>query len=124
MNAEAFERRQGSRAGARRLGIGWVFVVVGNLYGVEVEALRGANRGDARVAFARQLAMYLMHTVYKLSLTRVGAAFGRDRTTASHGVHVVEDMREDPLFDRQLAILENLLRHAVKFETIPFEAAA
>ena len=41
---------------------------------------------------------------------------GRDRTTASHACHRVEDLRDNPDFDRQLTHLENILREAAQFE--------
>jgi chromosomal replication initiation ATPase DnaA len=56
--------------------------------------------------------MYLMHVVYGLSMTEVAGNFGRDRSTACHACHRVEDLRDDPGFDRQLLHLENLLRAA------------
>ena len=48
---------------------------------------------------ARQVAMYLAHTVCAWPLARVGSAFGRDRSTAAHACQRVEDMREDKAFD-------------------------
>jgi len=44
--------------------------------------------------------------VVSLSLTATGRLFGRDRTTAAHACTVVEDRRDDPLFDRALDLLE------------------
>ena len=62
--------------------------------------------------------MYLMHVVYRLNLTEVAAIFGRDRSTASHACHLIEDLRDDPRFDRQLAQLENLLREATRIDVM------
>ena len=39
------------------------------------------------------------------------------RKTGASEVHI-EDMREDPVFDQQLALLENLLRQAVHIEAM------
>jgi chromosomal replication initiation ATPase DnaA len=111
-------RHRGPRAGARRLGTGWVLVLVANLYGVPVEDLRGGTRGCAKAAFARQLAMYLMHSVYGLSLRQVAGRIGRDRSTVSYAVRLIEELREEPVFDGQMARLENLLREAVQFEAV------
>jgi chromosomal replication initiation ATPase DnaA len=55
--------------------------------------------------------MYLAHVVFRLSLTRVGRAFGRDRTTATHACRVIEDAREDPDVDLLIAACEETLRH-------------
>ena len=58
------------------------------------------------VALARQVAMYLAHVVCGLTLTDTGRLFGRDRTTVAHACCVIEDRRDDPLFDRALDLLE------------------
>jgi hypothetical protein len=78
-------------------------------YGVAVADLRQRSR-RAAAAFARQSAMYLAHVVYGASFTRVGALFGRDRTTVAHACRLVEDRREDPRIDGRLARLERRLR--------------
>jgi len=68
--------------------------------------LRQKRRGVSRTAFARQIAMYLAHVVFGLTLTEVGAAFGRDRTTVRHACALVEDRRDQPGFELALAALE------------------
>jgi chromosomal replication initiation ATPase DnaA len=100
-------------------GLGLALAVVAHFYNVSLEDLRAGTRRGARVAFARQIAMYLVHVVYRRSLSEVGRAFGRDRTTASHACHRVEDLRDDPQFDRQIAHLENVLREAAAIEAGP-----
>jgi chromosomal replication initiation ATPase DnaA len=77
--------------------------------GASLIELRGARRGRAPVAFARQTAMYLAHVHFGLSLSQVGRNFGRDRTTVSHACARVEDSRDDPKFERVLACLEAAL---------------
>ena len=67
------------------------------------------SRCQAKAARARQLAMYLAHVVLGQSLTAVGYAFGRDRTTVSHACAVIEDMRDDPDFDAEVSRLESIL---------------
>ena len=79
---------------------------VAAVFGVEVSDLCAATRRSPRVAFARQVAMYLAHVVCGLSLTEVGALFGRDRTTVAHACEVVEDRRDDPELDARLDHLE------------------
>jgi chromosomal replication initiation ATPase DnaA len=87
--------------------------VVALAFGVSPDALRGATRGPAPIAFARQVAMYLGHVALGLSLTRVGQGFGRDRTTARHACHRIENCRDDAAVDRLLADLEQCCTAAV-----------
>lgn len=68
------------------------------------------TRGRPRAAFARQVAMYLAHVGCGLSLTEVGQVFARDRTTVAHACAIVEDLRDDPLLDRSLELLEGVVR--------------
>ncbi len=79
-------------------------------FGVPVDTLNGPTRGGAEAAFVRQVAMYLAHIAFEMSLARVGAAFGRDRSTAAHACHVVEDRRDDRAFDALLDEMETGLR--------------
>ena len=72
--------------------------------------LWSGTRGRPRVAFARQVAMYLAHVGCGLSMTEVGQIFARDRTTVAHACGLVEDKRDDPSFDRSLELLEGVLR--------------
>lgn len=58
------------------------------------------------VARARQLAMYLSHVMLGRTLAEVGEAFGRDRTTVSYACALMEDLRDDPRFDAEVADLE------------------
>ncbi|WP_245410332.1 helix-turn-helix domain-containing protein [Dichotomicrobium thermohalophilum] len=85
---------------------------VSTMFAVPRCELRAGRRCEARVAFARQVAMYLAHIIFGLTLSRVGQLFGRDRTTVAHGCAVVEDRREDVALDRALNIVENALRRA------------
>lgn len=83
---------------------------VAQVFGIGPGLLCSVTRGRARVALARQVAMYLSHVAFCLSLTDVGRIFGRDRTTVSHACGVVEDLRDDPRFDRVLDMLERIIR--------------
>lgn len=71
--------------------------------------LGSRTRGKARIAFARQVAMYLAHVAFGMTLTDVGALFARDRTTVAYACGVVEDRRDDPGFDRSMDRLEAAL---------------
>jgi len=62
------------------------------------------------IAFARQMAMYLAHTGFGLTLTEVGLCFQRDRTTVRYACALIEDHRDGPPFDLGLAALETGLR--------------
>tara|TARA_R110000765_G_C18548700_1_gene561964 strand:- start:103 stop:465 length:363 start_codon:yes stop_codon:yes gene_type:complete len=82
---------------------------------VPIRLLVHKSRCRSDTARARQLAMYLSHVVLGRSLTEIGDAFGRDRTTVSHACAVIEDMRDDPAFDAEVTELEHQLeaqRHA------------
>ena len=70
------------------------------------------RRGSPRAAQARQVAMYLCHVALGMSLSRVGAAFARDRSTVAHACHAMEERRDDPDFDDWIGDLEEALRMA------------
>ena len=79
-------------------------------FGVALQDLDAATRGRAPIAFARQVAMYLCHVAYEMSLSQIAMAFQRDRTTVSHACHLIEDRRDDASFDLRLEAMETLLR--------------
>lgn len=80
--------------------------------GVEQTEILEGRRGSAEAAFARQIAMYLCHVAFELSLARVAVAFGRDRSTVAHACHNIEDRRDQEEFDLWIAALEAMLRDA------------
>ena len=81
-------------------------------FDVPEEELAAPTRRSRRTAFARQAAMYLAHVAFELSLSRVAEAFGRDRSTAAHACHRIEDRRDDVDFDQYMDELEACLRAA------------
>jgi hypothetical protein len=98
-----FEPRRRDRAG-------WCLLrFVAAARGVTTEQLLSSSRGEAEVAQARQLAMYLMHVVLGRIYLDVGRFFGRDRTTVSYACALIEDLREDPQFDAEVSRLERRL---------------
>jgi len=98
-----FEPRRRDRAG-------WCLLrFVAAARGVPTRQLLSPNRGEADVALARQLAMYLMHVVLGRLYQDAGRFFGRDRTTVSHACAVIEDLRDDPEFDAEVSRLERRL---------------
>jgi Bacterial dnaA protein helix-turn-helix len=76
----------------------------------KIAAIRSQTRGPAGVARARQRAMYLAHVSGGLSLTAVGLAFGRDRTTVRHACALWEDARDDGDIDFALSCEEASLQ--------------
>lgn len=46
--------------------------------------------------------MYLVHVEASYSLIHTGILFGRDRTTVAHACALVEDRRDDKLFDNAM----------------------
>lgn len=78
--------------------------------GVPQHSIVDDERGCANTAFARQVAMYLCHVGCELSLTRVAAAFGRDRSTVAHACHAIEDRRDEGQFDLWIGALEAMMR--------------
>jgi chromosomal replication initiation ATPase DnaA len=89
-------------------------IVVAHAYGVTLDELRAPSRSRSQIALARQIAMYLAHVVFSMSLAEVARGFGRDRSTACHAVQRVEAMRDDPELDRTLVWLEGTLRIVVE----------
>jgi hypothetical protein len=78
--------------------------------GVSEPDVRRATRGANQAAYARALAMYLVHAGFGMSLARVGIAFHRDRSTVAHACHRIEDQRDDPRFDTWVCALEEALQ--------------
>lgn len=90
-----------------------VIALVSRQKHVPATLLTHRSRGHMSAARARQLAMYLSHVVLGRSLTEIGEAFGRDRTTVSYACAVIEDMRDDPAFDEEVTQFEHRLESLV-----------
>lgn len=89
-----------------------VIDILASFFNVSGRELRAHSRCERSVARVRQIGMYVAHVTLSLSMTEVGRAFGRDRSTVNHACHLIEDMRDEPEFDRVVQILENILRAA------------
>lgn len=90
--------------------------------GVAASDLCAPTRRSAETSMARQAAMYLCHVAFEMSLSRVAAAFRRDRSTVSHACHRMEDARDDAGFDAWIEKLEEAARltpHAPGGERAP-----
>lgn len=75
--------------------------------GIAPETLVSGRRGGAEAALARQMLMYLFHTLLGFDVRRAGGLLGRTRSTVEHACALVEDRRDDATFDRQLAQVES-----------------
>lgn len=82
-------------------------------FDIDEGRLRQPTRGEARVALARQVAMYLAHVCCGLSKAEAGRVFERDRTTVHHACMVIEQRRDDDHFDLALDHLERVVRIVV-----------
>lgn len=94
--------------------------------GVPIEAIMSASRETREAAFARKIAIYLCSTAFSMSYARIALAFARDRSTVGAACRIVEDKRDDPLFDGWIGAMEDALRQAPPCGTIApphFEAA-
>ena len=87
----------------------FVETLVESAFGIAPSALHAPGRGAARVAFARQVAIYLSHVRLGLSYSAVGRFFGRDRTTAAYACRVIEERREESSLDSLIDCLERAI---------------
>ncbi|WP_244629580.1 helix-turn-helix domain-containing protein [Martelella limonii] len=81
-------------------------VVAGERISIRAERRRS-------VSHYRQIAMYVCHVSLQLSLSEIGQAFGRDRTTVAYSCRVIEDRRDDRAFDEFIAAVERLAYNVV-----------
>lgn len=74
--------------------------------GVPAASLAAPDRGRAGIARARQYAVYLHHVALGASLSACARQFRRDRATVRHACAVIENLRDEPLFDLAAARME------------------
>ena len=84
--------------------------IIAALFDLPSRELRRPGRSTTDIARVRQIAMYVAHVVLQLKMGEVGRGFGRDRTTVLHACHLVEDLRDDPEFDRIVATAERVTK--------------
>jgi chromosomal replication initiator protein len=79
-------------------------------YGVSLEELLSANRSQ-RIAFPRQIAMYMLREESELSLPKIGEILGgRDHTTIMYGHDKISDLLErDKNLRRKLVNIQEIL---------------
>ncbi|MBL8596296.1 MULTISPECIES: helix-turn-helix domain-containing protein [unclassified Devosia] len=73
---------------------------------VSLTSLLRRSRGSGHAAAARQLAMYLCHVLLKRPQDVVAELFHRDRTTVAHAMQSIEDCRDDPGVEGEIARIE------------------
>lgn len=88
--------------------------IVAALFNVSGRELRRPGRTALQVARVRQVAMYVAHATLGLSMAEVGKGFGRDRTTVLHACHLIEDLRDDPDFERIVCTTERIAKAAFR----------
>ncbi len=76
---------------------------------VPIEGLSVRNRSARHIAYARQVAMYLMHVTFGGTYQDTGKALGRERTTVAYACSLIEDDRDDVRFDNKLSELEECI---------------
>lgn len=77
---------------------------------VPESAIMSDKKGTSEISYSRQIAMYLMHCIFGTTKSRIAEVFGRHFSTVAHACKVIEDHRDDPVFDGKLITLENRLR--------------
>lgn len=78
----------------KKIKISTIQKVVSQHYGVPVDSMRSKVR-TARLAFPRQVAIYIARELTKYSLTQIGQQFGgRDHTTVIHACQKISDQME------------------------------
>ncbi len=85
-----------SLSAPRKIGVEEVLAAVSDHFGIRVDVLRGKSR-EHQVAWARQMAMYLLREETATSLHQIGDQLGgRDHTTIMHGcARVAKAIAED-----------------------------
>jgi chromosomal replication initiation ATPase DnaA len=84
------------------------------LFALSSRELRKAGRTSQPVSRVRQIAMYVAHVILRLTMSDVGRGFGRDRTTVIHACQTIEDLRDDPEFDRVVHMFEQIASAAFR----------
>ncbi len=97
---------------SERLEITEIQKAVSRQYDVSIEALRGKRRTN-RIAFPRQVGMYLCKRLTNSSLVEIGRQFGgRDHSTVLYACEKIDTRKKsDPALEADLAKLVAKLRH-------------
>lgn len=90
--------------------------------GVCFSEMTAPNRKRAKVAFARQLAMYLCHVVGQIPMSEISIVFKRDRSTVGYACHMIEDRRDGAFFNAQLEFMEAEMRERMRIVMVRAQA--
>jgi chromosomal replication initiator protein len=87
-----------------------ILETIAHEYGVSLEELTSSNRSQ-RIAFPRQIAMYMLREESELSLPKIGEILGgRDHTTIMYGHEKITDLLEtDKNLRRKIVNLQEIL---------------
>jgi len=92
------------------LSINTIQTAVAREWGVTIEALCSKTR-TKQLTVPRQAAMFLIRDLLGLQLVEIGTAFGgRDHSTVIHSLEKVQELRQDPDFNRRINQLSTALR--------------
>lgn len=105
---EVFASRSGSREDRTIELCEAMIDIAAALFNVPSKAIREPGRSPLGVSRVRQVAMYVAHVVLRLNMSVIGKAFGRDRTTVLYACQLIEDLRDDPDFDRIITMTERV----------------
>jgi chromosomal replication initiator protein len=79
-----------------------ILAKVAGKFGVSIEVIRGKKRSQ-HIAFARQVAMYLIRENTGITWKAIGELLGhRDHSTAMHGWRVIKMRMADASFTRMI----------------------
>jgi chromosomal replication initiator protein len=88
-----------------------IIMIVGEYFKISSKAITAKTR-KREVVQARQLAMYFAKEFTKMSLTSIGAAFGRDHTTVIHAIKTVKNLSDtDKTFKQYMQDIERSLKY-------------
>ncbi len=94
----------------KKITVDYIIEVVSEHYGVSLEEVKSKKRTQ-KIAYPRQVAMYLARKMLNLSLPQLGEVFRRDHSTISHGCEkVTYDIENDEEFRAELIELEERIR--------------
>lgn len=91
-----------------------VAAVVGAVNLIPPEWLFRTTRGGEGEALARHELAYLLHTACGLSLNRIGAVLGRDRSSVSYAVRAIEEGLDDTGRAERMERLTKIARELVE----------
>ena len=90
-----------------------IILEVSREFDIPAEEIKGTKRVES-IAFARQIAMYIMREITDMSLPEIGQEFnGKDHSTVHHSIKKIEQkLTTNPVFkDRIQQIIKNVKEH-------------